>query len=84
VVSFTALPSYPCGKNPRYPSDRRLGGPQSSDLKIFYPNRDSNSDPSVVQPVASRCTDCATVYLNMRGVLNVIVIMTASRKQSEH
>jgi hypothetical protein len=24
-----------------------------------FPYRDSNSDPSIVQPVASRCTDCA-------------------------
>jgi hypothetical protein len=29
VVSFTPLPLYSRGKNPRYPLDRRLGGPQS-------------------------------------------------------
>jgi hypothetical protein len=29
VVSFTPRPLYPRGKSPRYPSDRRLGGPQS-------------------------------------------------------
>jgi hypothetical protein len=29
VVSFTPLPPYPRGKNPRYPLDRRLGGPQN-------------------------------------------------------
>jgi hypothetical protein len=29
VVSFTPLPLYPRGKSPRYPLDRRLGGPQS-------------------------------------------------------
>jgi hypothetical protein len=29
VVRFTHLPLYPQGKNPRYPLDRRLGGPQS-------------------------------------------------------
>jgi hypothetical protein len=28
VVSFTPLPLYPQGKNPFYPLDRRLGGPQ--------------------------------------------------------
>jgi hypothetical protein len=27
--------------------------------KNSCPHQDSNSDPSVVQPVASRCTDCA-------------------------
>jgi hypothetical protein len=42
----------------------RLGGPQSrserhGEVKILNPQRDSNSDPSVVQPVASRYTDCA-------------------------
>jgi hypothetical protein len=39
--------------------DRRLGGPQSrsglsGDEKILDPYWDSNSEPSVVQPVASR------------------------------
>jgi hypothetical protein len=29
VVSFTPLPLYPRGKSPRYPLDRKLGGPQS-------------------------------------------------------
>jgi hypothetical protein len=29
VISFTPLPLYPRGKSPRYPLDRRLGGPQS-------------------------------------------------------
>jgi hypothetical protein len=29
VVSFTARPLYLHGKNPWYPLDRRLGGPQS-------------------------------------------------------
>jgi hypothetical protein len=29
VVSFTPRPLYPRGKSPRYPLDRRLGGPQS-------------------------------------------------------
>jgi len=30
VVSFTSWPLYPQGKNPWYPLDRRLGGPQSN------------------------------------------------------
>jgi hypothetical protein len=29
VVSFTFWPLYPRGKRPRYPLDRRLGGPQN-------------------------------------------------------
>jgi hypothetical protein len=29
VVSFTPRPLYPRGKIPRYPLDRRLGGPQN-------------------------------------------------------
>jgi hypothetical protein len=44
VVSFTPRPLYPRGKSLRYKLDTR---------KIF-PYRDSKSDPSAVQPVASR------------------------------
>jgi hypothetical protein len=59
VVNFTPRPLYPRGKSPRYPLDRRLGGPQSQsgrfgEMKILDPHRDSNSDSSVVQPVASQ------------------------------
>jgi hypothetical protein len=58
VVNFTPLPLYPRGKSPRYPLDRRLGGPQSQSGRLGEENsrpfRDSNSEPSVVQPVASR------------------------------
>jgi hypothetical protein len=46
------------GKNPWYPFDRRLGGPQSQsgqggEEKIFDPNRTHNSDPLINQPVGS-------------------------------
>jgi hypothetical protein len=63
VVRFTPWPLYPRGKSPRYPLDRRLGWspePVWTKWRIehFWPYRDSNSDPSVVQPVASRYTDC--------------------------
>jgi hypothetical protein len=54
VVSFT-----PRGRIPRYPLDKRLGEPKTGldDMESSY--RDSNSEPSAVQPVASRYTDCA-------------------------
>jgi hypothetical protein len=64
VVSFTPLPLYLRGKSPRYPLSGRLGGPQNrserrGEEKNYRPYGDSNSDPSVVQPVASRYTDYA-------------------------
>jgi hypothetical protein len=42
VVSFMPRPLYPRGKSPRYPLDRRLGGPQNrsgrrGEEKIFDP-----------------------------------------------
>jgi hypothetical protein len=63
VVSFTPLPLYLWGKNHQYPLYRRVGKPQSRSgrhgkVKIL-PHRDSNSDPLVVQPVASGYTDYA-------------------------
>jgi hypothetical protein len=47
-------------KAPLYPLDRRLGGPQRRSGRrgeSSRPYRDTNSGPSVVQPVASRYTD---------------------------
>jgi hypothetical protein len=52
----------PPGKKPRYPLDRRLSGPQSRSGRRgenSWTFRGSNSDFSVVQPVASRYTDYA-------------------------
>jgi hypothetical protein len=57
VVSFTPRLLYPPGKSPWYPLERRLGEPQSRRRENFWSYRNSNSDPSVAQPVASRCTD---------------------------
>jgi hypothetical protein len=64
VVNFTPRPLYPQGKSPRYPLNRRLGGPQEPVWTIWrrensWYYRDSNSDPFVVQLVACRYTDYA-------------------------
>jgi hypothetical protein len=54
----------PPGKSSRYPLYRRLGGPPEPVWTTWrsnnsLPYRDSNHNLSVVQPVASRYTDCA-------------------------
>jgi hypothetical protein len=83
VLSFTPLPVYLRGNSPRYSMDRRLSEPQSrsgryGDVKILYPTEDSNSDPSVVLPVASRYTDCTTAGREMkRNTQNVQDDVTA-------
>jgi hypothetical protein len=62
VVNFTLLLLYPLGKSPRYPLDRRwTPEPVWTTWRInnSWPYRDSTSDPSLFQPVASRYTDCA-------------------------
>jgi hypothetical protein len=62
VVNFTLRPLYPRGKSAQHPLDRRLGGPQSwsgQRGENSCPYRDSNYDPSIVQPVSSRYIDCA-------------------------
>jgi hypothetical protein len=65
VVGFTPQPLYPRGKYPRYPLDRRLGGPQSRSERRgenSWLYRGSNSDPSVVQPVTSRYPGSPITY----------------------
>jgi hypothetical protein len=67
----------PPGRSPRYPLYRRLGGPQSRsgrfrEVKILYPSRGSNSDPSVVQTVAKRYNDYATAYLTCEGIFRSV------------
>jgi hypothetical protein len=59
VVSFMPRPLYLQGKSPRYPSDRRLGGPQSrsgrgGEEKTSYPL--TGLELPVIQPVAQRYT----------------------------
>jgi hypothetical protein len=67
VVSITPRPLYPRGKSPRYPLGRRLDGPQSRSGRHgevnSWPYRVSISSPSVVQPVASHCTNCCSLAL---------------------
>jgi hypothetical protein len=60
-MSFTARPLYPRGKNPL---THWIGGwvglragLDDLEKRKFLPHRDSNSDPSVAQPVASRYPD---------------------------
>jgi hypothetical protein len=63
VVSFTPRPPYPREKSPRCPLDRRWVDPRVGlddvEKRNSWPYRDSNSDSSVVQPVASRYNDWA-------------------------
>jgi hypothetical protein len=67
-VSFKPRPIYPRRKSPRYPLDRRLGGSQNlsgrrGEEKILGPTGTRTLSSSVVQPVASRHTDCAIIIL---------------------
>jgi hypothetical protein len=64
VVSSMPRLLYSREKSPLYPLDRRLVGPQNRSEwrgkeKNLPPYRDSNSDPSAVQPVVSPYTDRA-------------------------
>jgi hypothetical protein len=68
VVSFTPRPLYPRGKNPRYPSDRTLGGPQNRSGRrgekknlVHLPRIDPDS--LIIQPVACHYTDWAVSAL---------------------
>jgi hypothetical protein len=57
-----ALAAIPPGKSPRYPLDRRFRGLQNRTERReenSWPYRDSNSDLTVGQPVASLYTDYA-------------------------
>jgi hypothetical protein len=50
----------PRGKSHQYPLERKVGEPQSGSEwcgEKSWPYRDSNSNPSAIQPETSRCTD---------------------------
>jgi hypothetical protein len=67
VVSFTFRPLYRQGKSPRYPLDRRLGGPQSRSGRGAE-EKNSEPPPGMEHPtVASRYTDWAAAALPGRG-----------------
>jgi hypothetical protein len=62
----------PPGKEPRVPTGYEVGWTPEPGWKTWrrensWPYRVPNSDPSVVQPVASRYTDRATSTLQLRG-----------------
>jgi hypothetical protein len=70
VVSFTPRPLYPRGKSPWFPLDKRLGGPQNwsgrlGEEKILDRIGAQNSNSSVIQPIASRYTNCAILAPNV-------------------
>jgi hypothetical protein len=74
VVSFTPRPLYLREKSPLYPSDRRLGGPQDDvGRRIILHIPGFELDPSAVQPVASRYTDC-TIQAPISSVIRQIFI----------
>jgi hypothetical protein len=59
MVNFTLRSLYPQGKSPRYPLDRKLGGPQG---RYQRDDKKKNSEPlpgleiPIIQPVAQRYT----------------------------
>jgi hypothetical protein len=69
---FHSLAALPPGKEPLYPVDRRVGGPQSrsgcgSEEKNSQPpppRRKSNPRTSIVEPVAQRYTEWAITTLS--------------------
>jgi hypothetical protein len=70
VVSFTPGSLYPPVSSPRYPLGRRLAGLHDGygwrgKEKNQATTGNSNSDPSAVQPLASRYTDCDILALRM-------------------
>jgi hypothetical protein len=70
VVSFTPRPLYTQGKSPRYPQDRRLGGPQS---RSGHGGEENNSqllpglEHPIIQPIAQRYTAELSRLLDMEG-----------------
>jgi hypothetical protein len=64
VVRFTPLPLYPRGKSPRYPSDRRLGGPQSRSGRF---GEEKILDPTGTRTATPQSSSQALDRLNYPG-----------------
>jgi hypothetical protein len=73
MVSFTPQPLYPWKRASGTQRLRGGVGPRngldSVEREKSWSYRDSNSDPSVVHPVASRYTDCAIPALSSVGTM---------------
>jgi hypothetical protein len=71
VVSFMTRPLYPAERSPGTHWAGVWMAPRASmddtEKLTFLTLGDSNSDLSVVQPVASHCTDCATEVHKISG-----------------
>jgi hypothetical protein len=85
VVSITPRPLYPRERAPGAHCiggwvDRRAGLDDVEKRK-FWPYRDSSPDLSVVQPVASRCTDC-TIPAHRPGTITFVFCKARLRRKS--
>jgi hypothetical protein len=86
-----ALAILPPGReSPTYLLDRGVGGPRNMSGRRVEerkpsPYRDWSSEPSGVEPVASRCTDCAIPALMNRieGRVNQIIGRTRTEKMEK-
>jgi hypothetical protein len=86
VVSFTPLPLCPCGKCPRYPLDRRLGGPQSrsgrrGEDKILEPSGAQTPTPLSSSPLPVAVPTTLSRLLNFEGhnIMNSLPKMPTGR-----
>jgi hypothetical protein len=76
----------PQGKGPWCPLDTRLGGPQSQSRQHgehSWPYWDSNSNPSIIQPVASHYTNYAiqSHFNNISYKINLSLKNKMNRKK---
>jgi hypothetical protein len=55
-MSFTPLLFYPRGKSPRYPWDRKLGGPQS--------RSERNGEEEIIDPTGTRKENNYIFYMD--------------------
>jgi hypothetical protein len=75
-VSFTPRPLYPQGKNPWYPLDRMLGGPQRRSERGGEENNSqtpSELEPLITQPVVQRyTTELFRLLVKVIEIINAI------------